>query len=109
MAEITEESEWNAVRTLKACSVISILLGIAAAITVWITMGWQYQAGSRVSTEANPAGIALGAIILFGGIVQYAVLILIASMAENLRAISRTNFKLLDIIETQQKPKRPTD
>lgn len=102
--QILEDSEFAAVKTLNVCSVISIFFGIVAALTIWITMGWQYKEGSRVSTEANPVGIILGAVFLFGGIVQYAVLVAIGSMVENLRSTSKTNLKLLEIIETQQKP-----
>lgn len=85
-------SESNLVTILRVIGWANLVLGVIGSIFIWKTFGTievPYYFISGTHTETNPIGIALGFVSLIEGIVGWALLLVVASTAENVINIKK--------------------
>jgi hypothetical protein len=87
MAERKYDFTSPATRALRRLAWFNLACGVAGAIGVWLEIGWRYEKGSSYSTEANPAGIIFGLMVLIVGITACAFLLVVCDVAESISKI----------------------
>lgn len=99
LRQISESEEGKALTALAILRVVFLIAACIAAITIWAAIGTlpddvSYPLSSRGG--ANPPGIILGFVFLSIGIVQWPFQVVLASICENLRHLTKQNDELFE-------------
>lgn len=92
-------SENNAISTLKFIAWLNLIFCCICSLIIFLTWG-SIEVQSRYSlttyNEFNPVGISLGIALLIAGIVGWAFLLVVCSIARNLILISKNTTTIID-------------
>ncbi len=92
----SKQESTGAIAVLEVFAWLDLFFGILGAIIIWANYGTQkiantdyYYSSSRTIEVANPLWIGIGVAVLFQGVFLCAFFLVVASMAENLKAIRK--------------------
>lgn len=76
--------EESAIKMLRICAWLNLIIGIIAALYVWGNVSERIKPGHTAVTEANPSDVITGVVFLACGVFGFAFFLVVCSIAESL-------------------------